>query len=169
MRLATLKDFPVFDAMLRLALAEQEATPGTSTLFTRRTLERYRELARDYMSGRSFGSVALGEIETEQGSEIVGFSLCGEDRGPTEVDLRLGKIAIGWLIWTRPEHRHSGMGLAMLLCNVAQCREMGFDTMLCSIREGNVAMDAIAKTISAVPTEHTFAYRLTQESGHAVE
>jgi len=166
MRIAGPEDFPAFDTMLRSFLGEQETREGCRMLFTRRTLERYRELARGYLSGQRFGGVVLGEIETEAGHELAGFALCGEDDGPTAVDMTFGKIAILWMVWISPEHRKSGLGFAMLQYALPTLVEMHFDTVLMSVREGNAEGDALRRAMGALPMERCFSYAV-KEGSHA--
>jgi len=160
MRLATLEDLPQVELMLRGYLAEQEGD-GSPVLLTRKTLDWYRDLARSYLAGSQFGVVVLGEVESEAGPEVVGFALSGES-GPPHLDTNLGKVAIVWIDWVTGEHRKSGVGLGMLLFGWPSLVEMGFDTAMMSVREGNPGGAALCRAFGAFPVEQHFHYPLKE-------
>jgi ribosomal protein S18 acetylase RimI-like enzyme len=166
MRLAVMEDWPQVELMLRGYLQEQEDVGG-NVLFTRRTLDRYRDLARQYLQGHLFGIVVLGETESEAGSEVVGFTLAGEDGGTPAVDLTHGRSAVVWIAWVAREHRKSGIGLGMLLYGWPSLVEMGFQTALMAVREGNPQGEALCHAFGAKPMERSFSYEL-KETPHGL-
>jgi ribosomal protein S18 acetylase RimI-like enzyme len=162
-RFAELSEMPLFESMLRLFLQEQQDS-GSPVLFTRKTLDWYRDLGRLYLTGQRLGFVVLGEIESEAGSQVAGFTLAGEELGPPRFDTTLGKTGIIWLIWVAPEHRKSRLGLEMLYSLVEPGREAGFDTAILAVHESNQAGMAITHAFGAAPAERVFHFRVSKET-----
>lgn len=160
MRIATQADLPQFELMLRGYLAEQEAV-GSPVLFTRMTLDWYRDLAWDYVTGSRFGVIVLGEVESEAGQEVVGFAMAGEG-GQPHLDTNLGRVAVVWIDWVAPEHRKARVGVSMLLFGWPTLLEMGFDTAAMSVREGNEQGEALCRSFGAFPVERFFHYPLKE-------
>jgi GNAT superfamily N-acetyltransferase len=148
MRLATdLEDLQLFEPLLRYYLKEQEAI-GSPVQFTRRTLDRYRDLARDYVTGGASGVLVLAEED----GDVVGFTLAGEAPLPA-VDLSHPKTAVVWIAWMKPEHRKQGTALSMLRYGEPFLIEQGFEMAAMTVREGNAQGMALSRSFGAEPVE----------------
>lgn len=156
---------PALEEMIRSYLLEQ-ATAGSPTRVTRRTVDWYRDLARSYLRGSLFGSVVVAEVEGPAGPQVVGFAMAGEDLGTPRVDTDLGKVAVVWLVWVRPEHRKLGTALSMLSYGRPRLVEQGFVTAAMGVRTGNSESHALCRAYGAQPEETVYHAPLNKEPGH---
>lgn len=161
-RFASAEDLPIFEKMLRAYLLEESET-GSRMLFTRRTMDWYRTLGRSYVLGALFGSIVLAVVESEVGSQVVGFVLEGEDEGEPRLDTNLGRRAQMWIVWVDPAHRRAGAALDMLRFGCPRLVELGFETMGMGTREENSGAQALAKALGAQPTERLYFLPLKEE------
>lgn len=150
MRLATFNDTPAVVGMLRRFLAEQEDL-GSPVRLTTRTLDEYRDLARSYMMGSRFGLVVL---------DTHGMVIIGEDTGAPRFDTTLGKLAVVWIAYVVPEARDKKLALSMLHFALPHVRDLGFDTAVMGVREGNAAGRALTEGFGAQLTERIYHYSL---------
>jgi len=160
-RFAEPGDLSAFEEMLRTYLKEQEAS--SPVRLTRKTVDWYRNLAHSYLKGSLFGTLVLGEVESEVGPQVVGFALAGEDLGQPRVDTTLGKVAVVWLVWVAPEHRKSLAALGMLLFGRPKLLELGFETAVMDVRENNPEGKALTLAFGAHPEEMVYHFPLKEE------
>lgn len=161
MRFGDPEDFPRFEAMLRLYLAEEEER-GSPVRFTHRTLNWYRELGRSYLWGQAHGVIVFGEVESEAGKEVAGFALSGESHD-SPWDHNLGRIAVVWIVWVATEHRKSGIASTMLRFGRSRLVEMGFETAVMSVRYGNQEGQGLTLGFGAGAAEAAYHFRLEEE------
>lgn len=159
LRFGTVLDLPAFEEMLRSFLLEQ-AGAGSPIQVTRRTVDWYRDLAHSYLKGGLFGGLALAEAEGPVGPQPVGFVLWGEDPGVPRLDTDLGRVAVVWLIWVRPEHRKLSTALRLLHFGEPEAVKLGFKTALMNIRTDNTEGQALARAFGARPVEMVLRWGL---------
>lgn len=157
MRFAGIEDFQVVSNMIREFLMEQ-AKDGSPVLVSRRTVETYRDLARCYITGSLAGVVVLAG-----NTEPTGFVLAGEDSGLPRLDTNLGRIAVVWAVWMRPDSRKQTNALKMLLFGKPKLFEMGFDLAYMAVRETNRAGLALTESFGAHPAERIFHFPLKEK------
>jgi ribosomal protein S18 acetylase RimI-like enzyme len=161
LRFATLEDFPDIERLLRLYLAEQE-DGGSVVRFTLRTLDAHRDMIRQYLTGQMLGIVRIAEDEE---GNAVGFGYAGEDHGPCPYDTTLGKVANVWVMWVAEGHRKQGAALEMLTSSQERFAELGFDTAMMTVREGNEEGLQLSLAFGAQPLERILYFRRGEPYG----
>jgi GNAT superfamily N-acetyltransferase len=160
-RLATMADLETVIVMLRSYLREQQMG-GSPVLFTRQTLDVYRDMARCYLSGLMEGLVVLAEDE----GEVVGFALSGEEMAPPALETDLGRMAQVWLVWVDPTYRKTGAALGMLSWGRPHLLERGFERACMCIRKGNDLGEKLTLSYGARPVERMYHFDLQKEPRH---
>lgn len=157
LRLATSKDLPQVELMIRRYLAEAEKASPRVRL-NRRSVDRYRDLALAYVRGSLAGVVVIAGTE-----KPVGLAMGGEDLGQPYLDGGWGRTATVWIAWVAPEARQSGLALKMLYWGLPHLVELGFDTALMGVLETNTAGRALTEAFGAQLTERLYAYPLKEK------
>ena len=154
-RLGIPADLPAFEVMLRRYLLEQRKD-GSPVRVTKKTVDFYRELADSYLRGSLFGGLVLAE----EGGQLAGFVLGGEDTGGgSRLDTDLGRVLIVWAIWVEKTHRKVGTALTMLRFAQLKSLELGFEVAVMSVREENKQGLALVRAMGVQPVERIFTFR----------
>jgi hypothetical protein len=128
------------DAFLGLwaAMLVENHGIGGEILPTQRNIDYFGRVFDDYQAERFQGVCVVAEGED---TSLYGCLLWG-DSGPSSLETRFGRIAMGWGTYVRPECRLLGISTELRgpgsLARVA-LREMGFDSVLGSAVETNEA------------------------------
>lgn len=120
--------------LLWLAMLGENFQIGGEIMPTPHNLDIYRGLMSAYLTGAAEGVVLVAE----QDERLVGVLLWGQG-GDNPFDTRWGRCAMGWGVYVRPGARGTGLSTALRLEGRALLYGMGFDSVLGSAVDTNVA------------------------------
>jgi GNAT superfamily N-acetyltransferase len=120
---------------------------------TEKTMEFYCGLFRDYTTGRRAGTVVFGA----NGNAVL---MWGETGTELPWDHNLGRWAMGWGTYVRPEHRRKGWAKLMRLSASEYLRKRGFTSVLGGPIPGNKAGMASLSEMGFAPYQETLTLRL---------
>lgn len=121
---------------------------------TPETLSDTRNLFDAYVEGSLLGLVVLYH---PPGEEPQGFGFIGETGGRGAIrDSRYGKLAHGWGIYLRPEHRQKRIAYYLQVNIGKKIRELGFDTVNYTILAGNEAAIKSAEAVGFELNAHLY-------------
>lgn len=152
-------DLSAFDELLRKYLMEDQKN-GSPVRMTRRTLDFYRDLARGYLIGHSFGILVFADEDTAVGPQPIGFTLAGDSPFFPWIDTEHGKTATVWISWVEPRFREKRTALGMLAFGEPKLLELGFEIAAMSVREENPGGQALSLAFGAKPLERFYHYTL---------
>jgi GNAT superfamily N-acetyltransferase len=122
------------------------------------TMKALSSLFTAYIEGVLFGACVLYE---PPGEGIQGASFAGESWGePVIPQSKFGKIAYGWGIYIRPEHRKKGIAYHLSQNTSRKLKAMGFDTLQGDVLLENEPSLVAQKAIGWEPHSMIHVWRL---------